>query len=218
MLVFEADHGFDLCSVYIRSEHHQVWPPFLQGDSSPNNQVSWEERGVRQKKKLLQRCWGAIVGACQWLQNTGNSPYIVRMWCGWPTWWRWLLNATLIDPHHRPWVALVKHQSAHVPLCHWAKSCTPISKCVRCGSVFQGRWAVWWMQACCLWQFHKVCPIGRGCLQRSNHQWSSWSQCAVNGIWGSVQGRSGLEWNTWSLLTSGSAWCPCTFWKIMAQV
>ena len=39
MLLFETDCSFDLCGIYIRGKHCQVWPTFLQSNSSPSNQV-----------------------------------------------------------------------------------------------------------------------------------------------------------------------------------
>ena len=37
MLLFEKNHGFDLCRVYVGGEHCQVRSTFLLGDSAPSN-------------------------------------------------------------------------------------------------------------------------------------------------------------------------------------
>ena len=60
MLLFETDCGFDPCSIYIRGKHCQVWLMFLQGDSSPSNQVGQGKRGIRQRKKVSGFCWNGI--------------------------------------------------------------------------------------------------------------------------------------------------------------
>ena len=60
MLLFETDHSFDLCSVYVGSEHCQVGPMFLQGDSTPSNKVSRGKRGIGQRKKVC--CFSNVKG------------------------------------------------------------------------------------------------------------------------------------------------------------
>ena len=68
MLLFEMDRGFDSSGVDIGGECCQVRPMFLQGDSTPSNQVGRGKRSVWWRKQV--RCFGDVEGQ-KWVHASG---------------------------------------------------------------------------------------------------------------------------------------------------
>ena len=60
MLLFEMDHSYDLCGIYIRGECCQVGLTFLQGNSALSNKVGQRKRGIGRRKQI--GCFGDVEG------------------------------------------------------------------------------------------------------------------------------------------------------------
>ena len=52
MLLFETDRGFDSSGIDVGGEYCQVRPTFLQGDSTPSNQVGRGKRSIWWRKQV----------------------------------------------------------------------------------------------------------------------------------------------------------------------
>ena len=68
MLLLKVDHSFDPCGLYIGGKHCEVRLTFLQGDSTPSDQVGQGKMGIGWRKKVS--CFSNMEGQ-KWVCASG---------------------------------------------------------------------------------------------------------------------------------------------------